>query len=508
MKTPIQAPILQLALCFGAGIFLHESLDVWAVYFSAALSLLFLLLITFARRIAGRQFEKAATLCISLLFLFLGTLFYKAHTFSPIQETLSNWECTEGIFAGKVISERKKTPFGFQAWVELEAVQKDSLWVRAQGKFQLYLKPTLDSLFEEGDTVTVRSYIKPVLVNGKSYNEYLLSKGIRHLAYADVLRVKSQKPGFSTQLKAYQRILSHKIGQQIQDSVLASLAQAMFLGDKRYLTKESRAIFASAGLSHMIAISGMHVGIVFLCLNLIFLPLQLLKHGKRIKQSLILLFLLVYMLLTGASPAVVRAVLMLAIVLMFRMLYQKYDLINLLAIAGFLQMLYNPTIVFQVGFQLSYAAVLGLLVFMPMYQKYTETPYKWLNILTGWVGVSIIATCCTAPLSIFYFEQFPVYFLISNILASTIAFGLIFSGFLWILCMAVPVLGDLFAAVCEFFLWLLALIASEVSQLPFALLQDFLWSQTGLQIICFELLFAAFLILLPRLYFHHKMLPT
>jgi len=168
-------------------------------------------------------------------------------------------------------------------------------------------------------------------------------------------------------------------------------------------------------------------------------------------------------------------------------------------------MLYDPAVVFQVGFQLSYAAVLGLLIFMPIYQQLTETPHRWLNTLNGWIGVSLIATCCTAPLSIFYFEQFPVYFLLSNLLASTLAFGLILSGFLWLICMWIPYVSDIFASICEFFLWALHLIATEISQLPFALISEFFWSHKGVQIVLLELVMAILFICLPRLYFNKKL---
>lgn len=506
MKTHIQAPILRLTLCFGIGIVLHEYLFAGALYLISLLTLVFVFSIFFARKMPGRKLEAIVALTISFLFVALGTVFYEAHSFTPVEVRLDDRECKVSVIAGSAISGRKKTPFGYQAWVALAAIQQDSVWVRAKGKFQLNIEPELDSLFEAGDELMIRAYIKPVLKTGKSYPEYLLGKGIRHYAYAKAMRVKKQDPSLKGKIKEYQQSLSEKIGRQIEDTVLASLAQAMFLGDKRNLTKESRAIFASAGLSHMLAISGMHVGIIFICLNLLLLPLNLMQHGKRIKYLILLVFLFLYMLLTGSSPAVVRAVLMLATVLVCRIANQKYSLLNLLALSGWIQMLYDPEVVFQVGFQLSYVAVFGLLTFMPVYQAYTATPYKWLNTLNTWIGVSIIATCCTAPLSIFYFEQFPVYFLLSNILASTIAFCLILSGFLWMLCMWIPFLGEAFATACEFFLWVLNLIATEISKLPYAVLSEFFGNQIGFQIICFELLFAVLLLFLPHLYFRNKQL--
>ena len=283
----------------------------------------------------------------------------------------------------------------------------------------------------------------------------------------------------------------------LKDDRLLPLAKAMFLGNKGELSKEVRASFSHAGLSHILAISGLHVGIVFICFNLLLFPLNLLMHGRKIRMSLLLLFLLFYMILTGASPAVVRAVCMLGSVIVLRLFNLRYSAINIMAFSAWLQWVYDPAILFQPGFQLSYTAVFGLLLFYPLSQTLMKGPFLLLNTLNGWMVISLLASLFTAPLILYYFGEFPVYFLLANVLASALSFFLVLGGCLWMLFVNVPFLSECLASLCENMLGLLEIIAVEIARLPFARIELGNVQLEAVIILLIQLLLALGLFFLP-----------
>ncbi|MEO0641231.1 MAG: ComEC/Rec2 family competence protein, partial [Bacteroidota bacterium] len=243
--------------------------------------------------------------------------------------------------------------------------------------------------------------------------------------------------------------------------------------------------------SHILAISGLHVGIIFLCLDFLLMWLHRFPRGKRIKQGVILMLLLAYMFVSGASPAVVRATLMFGTILMMRLLRERYVILNVVSLAALIQMMVEPSVVFSLGFQLSYSAVVALVTLYPALDAYFQSDYILLNILNGWIGVTLVATLATAPLIWVHFGKFPTYFLLSNVLVSAFAFGAVLTGFLTILFIWIPGLNALLAQACTLCIRCIHLIAQLISSSPHAVIQDPILPWEALGILMIQLLVAA-----------------
>ncbi|MEZ4827386.1 MAG: ComEC/Rec2 family competence protein [Bacteroidia bacterium] len=276
----------------------------------------------------------------------------------------------------------------------------------------------------------------------------------------------------------------------VVDSVHATIAQAMFLGDKNGMGREVKNAYSIAGTSHILAISGLHVGIVFLVLSRVLSFLHLIPQGLRIKNIVILGLLLGYMLLTGASPAVVRSVLMFGIVLIMKVLYLRYNLLNVVGTAALLQLFFEPEIAFDVGFQLSYLAVIGIITGFPVWERIVGVENFWLKLVSSWIGVTICATLGTLPLVIMHFGRFPTYFLLSNILVSTLAFLLVLVGFFTVIFCYVPLLGEWLGYFCSVLIGYLQAIVLLVGDLPFPVIEKGIGMQ-GIGIILIQLGLAA-----------------
>lgn len=193
----------------------------------------------------------------------------------------------------------------------------------------------------------------------------------------------------------------------------AYFLDAVLTGNKASLDPALRTDFGMAGVSHVLALSGTHVAVMVMFLWIILFPVRMTGH-IRTELLLMLIALWTYALITGLSPSVCRAAIMVTAVLTARMLGRESQGLNSLCLAALLILLVEPRQLFDIGFQLSFAAVAGILLFMPLIgPRHVRNP--WLRIPWNWVAVSIAATLTTAPLVAWHFHQFPLYFLLANI---------------------------------------------------------------------------------------------
>lgn len=190
-----------------------------------------------------------------------------------------------------------------------------------------------------------------------------------------------------------------------------AVASALLVGYKDDLSDELRTAYADTGSMHALAVSGTHVGLLYagLMFGLGRLPGK--GRKRQILQTLILLFAIWgFSFLTGATASVLRASVMFSMYLLGKMLYRNASIWNVLAASAFCLLLYNPCFLFDAGFQLSYAAVAGMVFFYPYFQKSVPIPRGWLGEAWKILLIGIAAQIGTLPLSLYYFHQFPTYF--------------------------------------------------------------------------------------------------
>jgi len=226
--------------------------------------------------------------------------------------------------------------------------------------------------------------------------------------------------------------------------------------------------------------------------------LHRIRRGKQIKNIIILAVLILFMCLTGATPAVIRAVAMYGLILLFKICYQRYHILNILAISAFIQMLWDTSIIFSISFQLSYIAVSGIVILFPMFERAFPSEHPFLKKLYACIGVSLCATLATAPLVIIYFGQFPTYFLLTNILITVLTGGTVFAGFILIMIIHIPYLNQLCAYLCYGLLHALNWICEWVADLPYALVEQVGFDQPAIYLLILQLVMAFGVLTLPR----------
>ena len=193
-----------------------------------------------------------------------------------------------------------------------------------------------------------------------------------------------------------------------------AVVSAMTLGDKSALTRDIKDVYSVSGASHVLALSGLHLGIIYMLLSL-FLPR---RRWPALSQLFIILSVWTFVFLVGISVSVVRSAIMLTVYGLLSIGNRDKMSINALAFTAIAMLMWNPAWLFDVGFQMSFMAVFSILLFVPLFEDVFPAEYlmehRWIKRIWGLVTVSCSAQLGVAPLIAFYFGRFSTYFLLSN----------------------------------------------------------------------------------------------
>ncbi len=329
----------------------------------------------------------------------------------------------------------------------------DSEVVPAAGRVYFYLrKDSLRAMPTLGDTLLVRTRIRRGgLLGDFDYGLYLRRQGIVGQAFASsrqwrIVATHSPKESPFSPLRWQHNLLGRYRSAGIQGAELGTVA-ALTLGYKEDLDPDIERSFQKAGAAHILAVSGLHTGIIYtLLVALLTLggrvrPMYEQRIWQAVLSTLILIGLWAYAVMTGGTPSVVRSVLMLSLVEVGQVLHRQAFSLNTLAAAAVLILIVRPLDLFSVSFQLSFAAVLGILMLQPLLVSRLpaggKKKQRWLliirrigNYLLGIVAVSVAAQVATLPLALYYFGQCANYFLLTNLIVIPLAFVIVSLGVL------------------------------------------------------------------------------
>lgn len=286
-----------------------------------------------------------------------------------------------------------------------------------------------------------------------NYKKYLAGKNVYHQAFLYPRQYRVVKGGCCNPVIAYalktRQNLVSKLKANMQDTTAIAVASTLILGYKADLSNDVLQAYSKTGTIHILSVSGGHVAIIYLLLARVLHFRRGRSRGKVIKALTIIGLIWAYALLTGFSPAVNRAALMISMVICGQTFLRYINVLNILAFSAFVLLLYDPFLLTDVGFQLSYLAVAGLVVFQPIVYGWFVFKNKVGNFLWNASSVSISAQAITFPLSAFYFHQVPVYFLLSNLLILLPIVIIMYTGLALALLPQIPYLSKLLGYVLE-----------------------------------------------------------
>ncbi|HQU99541.1 MAG TPA: ComEC/Rec2 family competence protein [Bacteroidia bacterium] len=415
----------------------------------------------------------------SLLFMCLGMSITFVQSHLNYQSHYSNIKSNQYVV--KLIEPVVVKPRSVKLIVEVVAAGNPLQ--RTTGKLLCYLQSSVqatalkygDILVFNGSLQTINAPADPAEFN---YKRFLYFHQIFSQVYLKPTQWKLVSSNNGNALFTYSYELRQKLVNvfktYLSDTRLIAVASALTVGYDDNIDIELMQAYASAGALHVLSVSGMHVGLVYGVLVFLLAFMDKHKWLKHLKFLLLILFLMFYAILTGMSPSVMRSAAMLCFVILGQWIGKQNLVYNTLTISAIVLLCYNPFYITEVGFQLSYAAVFGIVYLHPLINKWYEPTTFIARQIWTITSVSLAAQLLTFPLGLLYFHQFPILFIISNLIVIPCSTVVIFAGIALLLVsffVGLPVFAWIAVAIAK-------LLTITISFINFVVLRIDAWPQS------------------------------
>ena len=440
----MRKPFILIFLFLSAGILIGKYLPVtFLAILGGYLASIFLSLLCFRK-------PRISFVLIGISFVFLGMLSIRhAEARAPSHISYSLKFCREDPVAleGVIISDVQEKDF-FRTkksmfTVEARRLKIDQSWRPKTGK--VLVTAFGDRKLNYGDLIRAEGKLYPPFDFSKqerfSYKAYLRQKGILAM-----MSVKSKAPievlasGQGNVLQRCAISLRVKLAKIFYANLTqneAALMEGMLLGERSHIPRPLNDIFVKTGTAHILAISGMNVGIVAF---VVFLLLKMFPMGRRTRLALTMAILTFHAVLTGAQPPVVRATVMACVLLLGALLEREADTLNSLAFAGVALLIVNPQNLFNVGFQLSFMCVLAILYFYPIIRGLVEKVLRMpklprlAEMIVELILFSLVAWIGTIGMIAYYFQMITPITILANLVVVPILTPVVIFGAGLLLC--------------------------------------------------------------------------
>lgn len=474
-----KVPFLRLLLALMIGIavqwFCQLMPLIWYIMFAGALLILisFFYFPLFTRYRLG-FLNGLATL---LPFIAVGALLVWHHDIRHTKNWFGNHIKDNITFIATLEETPVEKTNSFKADANITHLVENERTVPVKGKIILYFKKDSLSPLEYGSQIIFRKSLQEIQNSGNpggfDYKRYSLFHGITHQVYLApgefiALQKTNQKwvPAFLN--TARDKVLNI-LRNNIQGDKESGLAEALLIGYKDDLDKTLVQSYTNTGVVHVIAISGLHLGLIYWLLIQLLQPMKRHKYAKWLRPLIIICGLWLFSLLAGAQPSILRSAVMFTCIVAGENLSKRTSIYNTLALSAFILLCYNPYWLWDVGFQLSYSAVLSIIIFMRPIYNLLYVKNKLLDFFWKLNAVTIAAQILTLPVSIYHFHQFPTHFLLTNFVAVPLS-SLILLGEIFLCVISIiPVAGLLLGQSLSWLIWLMNSYIEKVEALPFSL---------------------------------------
>lgn len=443
--------MFRLTICLATGIFLFDTL--WPENFSWPYWVAIWLLLVI---VCGGVFWFSRWRWRWLFGVMAGMAFFLWGGISVVhqRETVQyDWDGEPAIYKGIVESVPEVRGKTFRAEVRVDVQRlSNGNWKRIDRNILLSWMP--DSLSKPlacGDSVCFYAKVSYPFSEKEltrfDYGDYLLRKSISGtaLAYAGNWRCtgKPRSLSVSQLAKVCQQQVVDVYRSWGFDQDVQAVVSALTIGEKTDLTPELKAMYSAAGVSHVLALSGLHVGILSCILLWLFYPLTYLKHGRKILPFLVVCLLWFFAFISGLSSSVVRAVVMYSLYTFASFCSEeRFSGMHSLVLAAFLMLIYNPFFLFDISFQLSFTAVFSILAFYPLFSRWLCIKNCVLRYVWNTLSLSVSAQLGTLPFILYYFGSFPTYFLLANLVVVILAGGILMLTLVALCVASVPMVGS------------------------------------------------------------------
>lgn len=430
MKKYMRYPIIPITFFYVNGIFFSNQIFrfftselIWGfLMFFFCIYVSFFFKIKFLK-ISG-FLKLISTISVYFIFFLVGTISFQ---FNKVENKLTTSQYHLGVLTiGEVLKSNSYQNRYLAKFCTTENVHQRILIYQSNE----------EELFKVGSRIETALFIEPI-PDAKNphqfdYSKYLANKQVFVQAkLSNEYTWLAPANGFRFQLLYFRETLMNSFKSHHFTNEVNGVINALLFGQRSDLSEKIKNDYKNAGVMHILAISGLHIGILYWIMNLIFSSFI---RSKSIRFLTVISILVCFAIITGLSGSVVRAVLMFVIVGSGVMVKRKTSSMNVLALSLLIILIFNPLFLFDIGLQLSYLAVFSIVYLYPLIRPFSQSRYLVLKYFFELIGISIVAQIGILPLTVYYFGQIPLLFLLGNLIVIPIlTFVLIALVFLLIL---------------------------------------------------------------------------
>ncbi len=480
---PGRSPFARLLVFFTLGLitadFISVGPDTFATGFTAAVILLLLIGFICADRYPGYHTGWLSGLMVAFVLFFAGTAVMGIY--HDISERHSILGCDSELFVLDITHPPEITEKSVRAYAVMKISSVNGLEKREHRKVILnFANDSYSVSLKPGCRIAATTRIKAISPPSNpyefDYKAYLAARGIHHQAFVKPDQWKlidyNARRSVSVFAGTLQLHLLSKYQSLGLNNTQYSLLAAITLGYKNDLEAHTKQVFSQAGVMHVMALSGFNVAVIAFALNYLLFFLARNRAGRIVRAILVIITVWIFVFVTGLSPSVMRAAVMLSFVIGGKMLHRQVNTYNILFASAFLLLTISPSLISDVSFQLSFSAVLGILLFQPIINGLIKTRYIIINRLWQLFSVSCAAQLATLPLTLLYFHQFPLYFWLTNLYVVPLVSLIICVAGVFLLTSFVNPIMMLTGKLLSFLLLLLYKSVAFIEVLPYALFEN------------------------------------
>lgn len=448
-------PFIPITVAFAAGITAARyGLDMQAGIILFVSAVLCQISIEFCGRFDGYGARHAKGFAPMAMLFALGTVYGSA---SAEPQPLA---CSARNFEAEICSAPQEKTKTYAVFAKLRAE------ACAPAQAALYLqKDSLAATLRTGDIIYAQCTPKP------NDSGYLNSRGIFHSAYVPSENWIIAKRDSSFNLYRYAETYKQKLIEIFYKYLSpqnAGMAAGLCLGDTAGIDTNTKKDFSATGVSHILSVSGMHVGLIYIALCKMLSFMATFPSGKRLKHLIIISAVWAYAFLCGMPAPAIRSAAMATIIVGAQLSERKAYGLNTLAFSCFCMLAYNPSYLFDIGFQLSYAAVAGIMTIGKSMTESIQPENRFLRTIWEMTAISVAAQAATLPFCLYYFSQFPNYFLIANFLIGPASTLLIYSAITLLALSFIPPLARFIGTICDLIANFIRYCAEFLADLPYS----------------------------------------
>ena len=370
----------------------------------------------------------------------------------------------------------------FKAEATIEAVKTNGNWHKAKGRLLLYFgkDSSHTPALNYGSQVVFTKPLQLIKNSGNpgnfNYRQFNAFKDIYHQVFLKpeeyAITTTSQKNGFQQWLFNVRSFVISKLQQYIPGNKEAGVAEALLIGYRDDLDKDLVQAYSNTGVVHIIAISGLHLGMIYAVLVLFFRPFKKQRWAKWLKPIVVLAVLWVFTFLAGAVPSIMRSAVMFTFIILGETIDRKSSVYNTLASSAFVMLCYNPYFLWDIGFQLSYVAVVSIVIFSKPVYNWFYVENKMIDTIWKLTSVTIAAQILTIPILFYSFHQFPNLFLLTNCIVVPLSTVVLFAELIVLIVSPMQAVAGFCGGVTGFLLRFMNGFIEKMSSFHFAVTDE------------------------------------